>query len=52
MTRDELRLFFVPVQEIEYARGYRNIIGRAQQACFKWYAEEEEMEANTSSPAL
>lgn len=41
--RDELRLFFVHMQEIDYARGYRNNIGRALQAFFKWYAEEEEV---------
>lgn len=42
VTRDELRAFFVHMQEIGYARGYRNNIGRALQAFFKWYAEEEE----------
>ncbi|MFY1595589.1 tyrosine-type recombinase/integrase [Micromonospora sp. WMMD737] len=45
VTRDELRLFFAHMQEIDYARGYRNNIGRALQAFFKWYAEEED-EAN------
>ncbi|TDC34241.1 recombinase XerD [Micromonospora sp. 15K316] len=42
VTRDELRAFFVHMQDIEYARGYRNNIGRALQAFFKWYADEEE----------
>ncbi|MFC0504133.1 tyrosine-type recombinase/integrase [Micromonospora costi] len=42
VTRDELRQFFAHMQEIEYARGYRNNIGRALQAFFKWYAEEED----------
>ncbi|MCX5066752.1 tyrosine-type recombinase/integrase [Micromonospora lupini] len=43
VSRDELRLFFLYMQEIEYARGYRNNIGRALQAFFKWYAAEEEV---------
>ncbi len=42
VTRDELRLFFVYMQDIGYEQGYRNNISRALQAFFKWYAEEEE----------
>lgn len=42
VTRDELRRFFIHMQEIGYKQGYRNNIARALQAFFKWYADEEE----------
>lgn len=42
VTRDELRLFFIYMQDIGYAKGYRNQVGRSLQAFFKWFAEEEE----------
>ena len=42
VTRDELRRFFIHMQDIGYAKGYRNNIGRALQAFFKWYADEED----------
>lgn len=41
VTRDELRRFFVHMQDTGYTQGYRNNIGRALQAFFKWYADEE-----------
>src|SRR5690606_6537215 len=42
VTRNELRDFFLHMQEIGYKQGYRNNIGRALQAFFKWYSEEED----------
>ncbi|MEU4567033.1 hypothetical protein [Micromonospora sp. NPDC023956] len=43
VSRDELRQFFVHMQEIGYEQGYRNNIARGLQAFFKWFAEEEEV---------
>jgi site-specific recombinase XerD len=42
VTRDDLRPFFIHMQDINYTQGYRNNIGRGLQAFFKWYSEEEE----------
>lgn len=41
VTRDELRGFFVWMEEAGYSKGYRNNIARCLQAFFKWHAEEE-----------
>lgn len=43
VTRDHLRSFFLHMQEVGYEQGYRNNIGRALQAFFKWFAEEEDV---------
>jgi site-specific recombinase XerD len=39
--RDHLRGFFLYMQDLDYEQGYRNNIGRALQAFFGWYADEE-----------
>jgi integrase/recombinase XerD len=41
--RDDLRAFFVYLDECGYQPGYRNNIGRALQAFFKWLALEEDL---------
>lgn len=41
VTRDELRGFFVWMEDAGYSKGYRNNIARCLQAFFKWHAEEE-----------
>jgi site-specific recombinase XerD len=41
--RDELRQFFLHLDDLAYAKAYRNNIGRCLQAFFKWLAEEEEL---------
>jgi len=41
--RDELRQFFLHLQELGYRKGYRNNIGRSLQAFFKWLADEEQL---------
>jgi site-specific recombinase XerD len=38
---EDVRLFFAWLREQGYAKGYRNSVGRALQAFFKWYALEE-----------
>jgi site-specific recombinase XerD len=41
--RDQLRGFFLHMNDIGYAASYRNNIGRSLQAFFKWLADEEEL---------
>lgn len=43
ITRDELRVFFLALQELSYEQSYRNNIGRCLQAFFKWFSEEEDL---------
>jgi integrase/recombinase XerD len=40
--KDELRRFFLHLDDLGYAKSYRNNAGRCLQAFFKWYAEEEQ----------
>jgi site-specific recombinase XerD len=41
--RDELRKFFLHLDDLDYSKAYRNQVGRSLQAFFKWLAEEEEL---------
>jgi site-specific recombinase XerD len=41
--RDELRRFFLHLDDLAYSKAYRNQIGRSLQAFFKWLADEEEL---------
>lgn len=41
--RDELRRFFLHLDDLGYAKSYRNNVGRCLQAFFKWLADEEDL---------
>ncbi|GLW32235.1 tyrosine-type recombinase/integrase [Actinoplanes regularis] len=42
VNRDQLRAFFLHLDELGYAKSYRNNAGRCLQAYFKWWSVEED----------